>query len=340
MTENKIVSIIIPVYNTEKYLRECLDSVLKQTFKDFECICINDCSTDNSYSILEEYAEKDDKLVLINLSENKGQGNARNQGIKIAMGKYITFVDSDDWITKDYLEVLYNAIEKYNTDFVTTNFYTFDNITHKTKKKIFNPKLYYDKIIYEEKDKDLFLKNVNNNVQTSTVCADIFKKEFLLSNDMLFNISIKGEDTFFMWEAIIKARNFIYIKEYLYYYRINLENSTMALICVEDKIKYYNQLVFLNKNKFNKYLIFCYTEISLNCAKRCESFPMKQARNLFCLFKNFIYDQDYDIDYNCINFRDQIRLFVFKICLKYNLNYCFIGKLHRIFNPIRFFIKK
>ena len=340
MKENTIVSIIIPVYNTEKYLRQCLDSVLNQTFKDFECICINDCSTDNSYSVLEEYAKKDDRFVLINLAENKGQGNARNQGIKIAKGEYITFVDSDDWVTNDYVEVLFNAINKYNTDFVTTNFYIFDNITHKIKKRIFNSRLYYDTIIYEEKNKDLFLKNINNNVQSSTVCADIFKKDFFLSGNMLFNSSIKGEDTLFMWEAIIKAQSFIYIKKYLYYYRVNLENSTMALISVEDKMKYYNQLLLLSKNKFYKYLIFCYTEISLNCARRCEAFPMKQAESLFYLFKHYIYDQDYAIDYRGICFRDKIRLFVFKICLKYNLNYCFIGKLHRKFNPIRFFIKK
>ena len=117
-----IVTIIIPVYNTERYLRQCLDSVINQTFKDFECICINDGSTDNSYNILKEYVQKDNRFTVINLPENKGQGNARNKGINIAKGKYITFIDSDDWVKENHIEQLYNNITKYNSDIVIGSF--------------------------------------------------------------------------------------------------------------------------------------------------------------------------------------------------------------------------
>ena len=113
---NPKVSVIIPVYNVEKYLKHCLDSVCNQTFKDIEIIIINDCSPDNSLQIIKEYQQKDDRIVLVDLKQNGGLANARNTGIKNSKCKYITFVDSDDWVSKDYIEVLYNGIEKFNCD--------------------------------------------------------------------------------------------------------------------------------------------------------------------------------------------------------------------------------
>ena len=100
------VSIILPVYNVEPYLRQCLDSIINQTFKDFELIVVNDCSPDNSLQIVKEYQQKDSRIVLLNLPKNKGISNARNEGMKIAKAKYIVFIDSDDWVREDYVEVL------------------------------------------------------------------------------------------------------------------------------------------------------------------------------------------------------------------------------------------
>lgn len=106
------VSVIIPVYNTEKFLRKCLDSVCNQTLQDIEIICINDCSTDGSLEILREYARKDNRIKLIELLENCGAAKARNIGIDIAEGEYLGFIDSDDYIDLDFYENLYaKAIE-------------------------------------------------------------------------------------------------------------------------------------------------------------------------------------------------------------------------------------
>ena len=91
------ISVIIPVYNSEKYIKKCLDSLLNQTFKNFEIICVNDGSVDNSLKILEEYKLKDHRIVLIN-SKNEGLGSARNKALDVAKGRYIIFVDSDDWV--------------------------------------------------------------------------------------------------------------------------------------------------------------------------------------------------------------------------------------------------
>ena len=338
MKNNLTISIIIPVYNTEEYLKECLDSVIRQTFKDFECICINDGSADNSLKILEEYAKTDDRFAVINLTENKGQGYARNEGLKIAKGKYITFIDSDDWVTKDYLEVLYKTIEEYNTDFVAANFYLFNNTTQENRKLYINPDIYYDMIVQKEEDKNVFLKQISRT-QTSTVCANIFKKEFLISNNMFFDM-VKFEDTLFMWKAYIKASGFVFIKDWLYYYRTNQKKSTMTTFTFDEKLKYYNKMRDVTRKEFRKYLSYFYTYCSLSCAAILESVPLKVSPNLFYKFKENFYDKDFIVDYDYTFFGNRIRLFVFLFCLKHNLNYGFWGKLCNKFNFILFFAGK
>ena len=109
------ISVIIPVYNAEKYLGQCLDSLIGQTFSDFEIICVNDGSNDSSLDILNNYADKCDKIKIINI-ENSGPGPARNKGLDIASGDYITFVDADDWVDKKFLEILYASAIKTNAD--------------------------------------------------------------------------------------------------------------------------------------------------------------------------------------------------------------------------------
>ena len=115
------ITVILPVYNVEKYLKQCLDSIVNQTFKDFECLCVNDGSTDNSLSILQEYAQKDKRFKIIT-QKNGGTSVARNTGIKHTNTKYLTFIDSDDWITENYLEILYNKIEETNADIVRASY--------------------------------------------------------------------------------------------------------------------------------------------------------------------------------------------------------------------------
>ena len=127
------ISVIIPVYNTEKYLSRCLDSVVNQTFKDLEIICVNDGSTDNSNEILDRYASKDNRITVIN-QKNGGLSAARNTGLRHASGQYIGFVDSDDWIDIDYYECLIGLAEKNNADIVMAGMRVVDqdNISDNT----------------------------------------------------------------------------------------------------------------------------------------------------------------------------------------------------------------
>ena len=119
------ISIILPIYNVENYIRQSLDSLINQTFKDIEIICVDDCSPDNSVSIIKEYAKNDNRIKLIELEQNAGQGNARNVGIEASTSEYIMFLDPDDWFEIDACEKAYNQITQNNNEFVVFDFYRY-----------------------------------------------------------------------------------------------------------------------------------------------------------------------------------------------------------------------
>ena len=125
---NPEISIIVPVYNVEKYLKRCIDSILNQSFTNFELILVDDGSTDNSGKIIDEYAIKDERIKVIH-KENGGQGSARNRGLDIAKGNYIGFVDSDDWIHKDMYKCMYQIINEDSTDIVQVGHNTVEEYT-------------------------------------------------------------------------------------------------------------------------------------------------------------------------------------------------------------------
>ena len=115
------VSVIIPIYNVEKYLPKCLDSVINQTYKNLEIICVNDCSPDNCDKILQEYAARDKRIKIVNVKRNSGRSAVRNTGLKTATGEYIYFVDADDWIDSNYIEQMLYAAIKNNVSVVFNN---------------------------------------------------------------------------------------------------------------------------------------------------------------------------------------------------------------------------
>ena len=134
MPEKPIVSVIIPVYNVERFLRRCLDSVLRQTFQNWHAICVNDGSTDNSLEILQEYAMRDARFEIIN-KKNSGSSEARNTGMKYARGEYILFLDSDDFIHDQTLEMMFGTIKQKRADMALFN---FDVPFYKDLKRLLN----------------------------------------------------------------------------------------------------------------------------------------------------------------------------------------------------------
>lgn len=117
------ISVIVPVYNVEKYLDRCLKSIVTQSLKDIEIIIVNDCSPDNSLKIIKKYMEIDRRIILIDKIKNEGLTSARNSGLEIAQGEYILHIDSDDWIEQDYLKDMYELAIKYDADMVISDYY-------------------------------------------------------------------------------------------------------------------------------------------------------------------------------------------------------------------------
>lgn len=216
------ISVVIPVYNTQNYLNECIDSVLNQSFKDFEIICINDGSTDNSLSILSDYEVSDERIKVIS-QQNRGLGASRNEGLKLAQGEYVLFLDSDDYLTPDALEKLYNQAYANDLDLIL---FKIANFNYKTLKESHSD--YFDmKFLKEIVNEDIFnwmiVKDCIFDISV-TATSKLFKRS-LISNiefpeDLLF------EDNLFFTKVIFNAKHVYFLDEYLYYRRIRPDSIT------------------------------------------------------------------------------------------------------------------
>lgn len=209
----KKISIIIPVYNVEKYLREALDSLLAQTYTNWEAICIDDGSSDNSLGILNEYAQEDSRFVIVK-QKNSGASAARNKGLKMAAGEYIMFLDSDDLFEKNACELALNTIEKHKSDVAIFGYHDLFG-----DKRIPNYRnTVIDDIISGKKDPEFSI--------FVTIWMKIFKKSFLLENNIFFlETQDVSEDMMFSYEVLLNGAKISLINESLYLYRRNRENS-------------------------------------------------------------------------------------------------------------------
>lgn len=220
--EDVIFSIIVPIYNVEQYLELCLDSIVAQAFNSKEIICVEDCSTDDSLSVLLKY-EKNEKIKIIRHEKNKGLSGARNTGIKHAQGKYILFVDSDDVLANNALEILYNAINEQEMDVVYFDFRKFVKKENGYKEVLF-PHPYYTNEICD--GKKYFCESVRNKKLVSVAWRQLIRKDFLLENDLCFMEGLLHEDELFSFMVSMHAKKIKSIKDVLYFYR-QRHNSIM-----------------------------------------------------------------------------------------------------------------
>ena len=227
-----MLSVIIPVYNVENYLNECLDSVTSQTLDDMEIICIDDGSTDNSPDILKEYSKKDKRIKIIT-KENGGQATARNLGIKEAQGEYIAFVDSDDFIEPTMFEKLYTKSKDNNLDIAMCKIATYDNQTEEIKNNVWYYMLGvfrdFEKGIFNHKDTKEFTCHI-----AVTPYNKIYKTTLLKENNILFPEGLIFEDEKFFYDTYLRAKRVSIVDEFLYYYRINRKGSTVDTIKDND----------------------------------------------------------------------------------------------------------
>lgn len=222
------VTIVIPVYNVETYLRECLDSIVSQTFKDFEVICVDDGSTDNSLNILREYADNDDRFILLKQA-NQGAAVARNYGMSIAKGKYLLFLDSDDVFSEVLLEKSVAKAEFFNADitiFKAMSFDTNNKIKAVMKDGITEYKLGQQKTFsYNDVPDKIF------NSFLIPAWNKLFKKSFVVDNNILFQEIKRYNDLFFTNKALILATKIILLDEVLLFYRVGLKSNLQSGKC-------------------------------------------------------------------------------------------------------------
>ena len=221
------VSIVIPVYNIEKYLPICLDSIINQTFTDFEVICVNDGSKDNSLKILEEYAKRDFRIKVIS-QENGGSGSARNNGLKNAQGKYIQFLDGDDYFELQMLETLYNLAEKHNAEIAICSSKKVDDEGNITETKNPNSPLNlslipFNKVFnYKDFPEDIF------SLTGTAPWNKLYLREMLLKNDLKFPRLTGPDDLCFVHMAIVCAEKIVAIDDEFINYRFNRPNSVQT----------------------------------------------------------------------------------------------------------------
>lgn len=218
------VSIIIPVYNVENYLHRCLDSIVNQTLKEIEIICIDDGSTDGSSSILKDYANRDSRIKVV-AQDNSGQGAARNLGISIASGDYIGFVDSDDWVDEDMYRIMFNEAIKNDSDMHICTIEQFDNETG-TKNDYFCK---YDKYFRKELEDRVFsLRDISNVIfKINRVSWNkIYRKSFIKKNEIVFSNERYYQDNLFTYFAFYFAKRISFTRKPLYVYRVNRPGAT------------------------------------------------------------------------------------------------------------------
>lgn len=242
MDGNKIfVSVIIPVYNAELYLAKCLESVIGQTLKEIEIICVDDGSTDNSVKIIEQYSQSDKRIKLLK-QDNKGAGAARNYGLKFAKGKYVHFLDADDWLDFSAYEKTYKIIEETKSDVCVFLYIRYDN-KKQTERNVELFKIDSDKYVVTD-----FKKEYWHFCNTSVVPWNkLYSRKFLVRIGAYFDEIICANDRAFYFQVITAASKIVKYPEYLVYYRENNETSLVG----SGREKHFDCHLVANSRIFN-----------------------------------------------------------------------------------------
>lgn len=237
------VSIIIPTYNVEEYLRQCMDSVINQTLKDIEIICIDDGSSDNSGKILDEYAKNDDRIKVIH-KENKGLGHTYNVGMDNATGEYMGFVEPDDYVALNMYEKLYNIAKEKDLDLIKADFYRFIG-DKKTYNKLDSSEQFYNQIIEPNKTKEAFNFVMN-------VWSGIYKRDFVEKYNIRYNETpgASFQDNGFWFQSLAWAKRAYFLNEPYYMNRRDNPNSSVKskekVFCMNDEYAFIGNI--LDKN--------------------------------------------------------------------------------------------
>lgn len=297
-----LISVIIPVYNVKEYLNKCIESVVNQTYKDLEIILIDDGSTDGSEIMCDNWQKKDPRIIIIH-QENRGLSAARNSGIKRATGKYICFVDSDDFISNDYVEILYNNLIYNNVDISMCGFvdyYSESKMVSKIKK--------IKSKIYNKMDAQIYL-NVLGYFDVAS-WNKLYKKE--LFDGLQFPEGKTCEDWHIMFKVLDKVDRIYYDSSVKYYYRKRENSITTSKNIRFDAIEAaLSAIDFYKKNEYTKVLPYAYQSLMVSCLGIINH--MIYSNNYFQLEKvmNIVNENRKFVSLKKIKFMKKIQLFIF-----------------------------
>ena len=286
-SKNILFSIIIPVYNTENWIEECLFSVLSQSIKEIEIICVNDGSIDKSEEIIKKIASKENRIILIN-QKNKGLPAARNSGLKFSIGEYILFLDSDDMFRYETLKDLLNIAKKEKVEVIYFDAFVF-----------FMPGMNYDirKVNYYRRNKsyglmsgkDLFSNIIMNEKFSDSACLMMIKRTWLNNNKIKFIEGIIYEDCIFSLQVMMKANYVYHINEKFYIYRIrpnSIMNTKIKPINLFSRIIDFRELIklYINNNftSFQKEALFKFINEIKNSIVYFYKIVNKNEWEIFC----------------------------------------------------------
>lgn len=289
------VSIVVPIYNVESYLGRCVDSILAQTHLDIEVILVNDGSPDGCAAICEKYAAADSRIIVIN-QENKGLPGARNSGLKIAKGEYVSFIDSDDTIEADMIKDFVNAAENnIKPDVIVSNIIQYEN--GNVKHLLLKNELPYGVLLKQEQIKKHFIEPYygGDMGMIPSACTKMYKVAFLKENQLLFDESLKrAEDYWFNFYVFTKANN-IYAIDHAYYHYYKIDGSVIRSYR-ENQFELFlkSRKKLLNENKqlnctinwhtFNTEFINNINEFILLCISKTGFF--KSYKKVSAIFRN------------------------------------------------------
>ena len=247
------VSVIIPIYNVEKYVEECLISVMNQTLKEIEIICVNDGSKDHSMEIVHKYAQEDDRIVVIH-QENQGLSAARNTGLDKAKGTYVLFLDSDDWILPNTLQELYFVAEKNELDDIYFNAEVFFDMAEEQESGYLN--YYKRKKTYEGIyiGREFAEKIMKNGDFRPSACLQMIRREWLLENNLRFYEGIIHEDNLFTLQSMMLAEKVMFLDQGYYQRRVREDSIITTEKGVKNAVGYFVCIMEMGKFLIDKEL--------------------------------------------------------------------------------------
>ncbi len=301
------ISILIPCYNVEKYIKQCLDSVVNQTLKDIEIICINDGSTDSTLDILREYESRDNRIKVIS-KQNSGYGASMNIGLEAANGEYIGIVESDDFAELDMFEKLYNTAKDNDLDLVRCQYYLYKS-SDNSNELFDNTWVPMNKIYCPLDDNTPFL-------QAPAIWCNLFKKDMIFDNNIRF-LETPGasyQDTSFAFKLYACAKRFMMISDAFIHYRVDNENSSVNSVKKMDCVitEYAEIKNFAKEHKIYDKLRFLIPKIKYGCYRWNHERLVRKLKFPFLLKMSKEYLADFlqgNIDKNLFTKKEYKRIF-------------------------------